>query len=116
MSENLINKLDEVITESKKVREISALAEKARSRLLKLTLVVGVILILILGGVLWTGLLILDTSDTIACYTTPGEPCYDRQQDASDKVVQTLLDSQIAVVECQDEADVRACVEQKLVP
>jgi hypothetical protein len=116
VSAELNQKLDDVLTESKKVREITVIAERARRRLLEVVILVGALAVLLLGGVLWTVLQIQNVADTIACYTTVGTECYERQQQRSAAVVQGIIDAQIAAVECQDEPNVRACVEQKLAP
>jgi hypothetical protein len=116
MSGELGQKLDVIIEESQKVREIAAIAERARRRLLVATLVVGVIGALLLAGVMWVGLANRQTVDTIVGCTTPGGECYDRGQARTGEIVQRIVDAQIATVECRNEVDVRACVEQKLSP
>jgi hypothetical protein len=102
VSGELGQKLDAIIEESQKVRDIATIAEQARRRLLVATLVVGVIGALLLVSVLWVGLENRHTVDAIQTQT--GE------------VIQRIVDAQVAAVECRDEVDVRACVEQKLSP
>jgi hypothetical protein len=108
--------LQELIKVSREMGDIATVAEKARNRLLRVTIAVGVLAMLLLAGVLFVAIDNRHTGDTIVDCTTPEGDCFRQNQARTGQVIQRILDGQIANTECRDEADVRACVEAKLAP
>jgi hypothetical protein len=106
--------LKQVIEEAKAVREIARIAEKARTRLVLVVLAVATLGVLLLIGVLWIGVSNQNLSRTIADCTTAGGTCYEQSRSRTTSVIDQVIDAQIATIECRNEPDIRACVEQKL--
>jgi hypothetical protein len=106
--------LNQVIEEAKAVREIARIAEKARTRLVLVVLAVATLAVLLLVSVLWVGVNNQSLSRTIVDCTTAGGSCYEESRSRTTSVIDRVIDAQIATVECRNEPDIRACVEQKL--
>lgn len=123
MPEDLVQKLEDVITESRKLRETAVSAERARKRWTLVIQVATVALALALAGLLWMTFQIRglaqdnrELSETINSCTTPGEECFEDAQARTQGVVQRILEGQIAAQECREAIDIRTCMEQKLEP
>jgi hypothetical protein len=108
--------LQDLLNVSREISTVATIAEKARIRLLKVTVAVAALAVLLLAGVLWVALENQRTANTIESCITPEGECFKQSQARTGTVVQRILDGQIANTECRDEADVRACVEAKLAP
>jgi hypothetical protein len=108
--------LELLLEESQKLRKDVKAAERNRRRLIGLVagLVVGGLILLIVNlvGVLSTR----QIAETIACQTTPGASCFEQARDDADSTLTRILEGQIAVAECQNEAtsNLRSCVDLKL--
>jgi hypothetical protein len=106
--------LGELIEVSREMGTVASVAERARRRLLTITIAVGALATLLLAAVLLVAVENRQTGDQIVSCTSPDGECFKRGQTRTAQVVQRILDGQIANTECRNEPDVRACVEAKL--
>jgi hypothetical protein len=106
--------LELLLEESQRLRKDVKTAERNRRRLIGLVAVLAAMVLSLLVVNIVSTLSTRGIAETIACQTTPGASCYEQARDDADSTLTRILEGQIAVAECRDDKNLRACVDLKL--